>query len=249
MIKIIVNADDCGANDCVNQHIRNAIIAEKITSTTVMANMPGLDGAIKLYKDFSNQVSFGVHLNLTEGIPLVYNQELLDKGLYKEKNDSIVFNCNPYRNRLFSFSVMNGLKKELETQIERLLDNGLNPSHIDSHHHIHTAPSFWAIVPYLAKKYKINRFRRMRNLLNGGGTDIRREIWTWGVKMQNRELRTTRYFTSMEEYLPMLEKRVRGDYSVELMCHPGGDRQELEDRYLKCIYDSQYFELMSYYNL
>ena len=38
-MRIIINADDCGANKQVDTAIEKAILADRITSTTIMANM------------------------------------------------------------------------------------------------------------------------------------------------------------------------------------------------------------------
>lgn len=71
MIKVIINADDCGYSKLVDDHIANAIRSGKITSTTMMANMNDFEGALALYDTYKDEVSFGFHLNLTEGTPLL----------------------------------------------------------------------------------------------------------------------------------------------------------------------------------
>ena len=72
--RIIINADDCGMSQTVNEHIDQAILADKITSTTVMVNMDDFDGEVRLYKQYHEHISFGWHINLSEGKPLLYSQ-------------------------------------------------------------------------------------------------------------------------------------------------------------------------------
>ena len=46
-MRYIVNADDFGRNSRANQRINECFQNNKISSTTVMANMPGFDEAIE----------------------------------------------------------------------------------------------------------------------------------------------------------------------------------------------------------
>ena len=88
---LIINADDCGRTTQQNISIERAIISGKVTSTSIMANMPAFDGAVNLYNNYREKISFGVHLNLTEGEPLLYSQKLLDIGFYKQEEGKLLF--------------------------------------------------------------------------------------------------------------------------------------------------------------
>lgn len=45
-MKLIINADDCGCSVSVNRRIEEEILAHRITSVTVMANMDDFEGAV-----------------------------------------------------------------------------------------------------------------------------------------------------------------------------------------------------------
>ena len=92
MKKIIINADDLGMSGTVNREIESCIQKGLITSTTIMANMPDFDGARKLYDTYNEAVSFGWHINLTEGEPLTKSQALLDFGYFVETKDGVRMN-------------------------------------------------------------------------------------------------------------------------------------------------------------
>ena len=129
-MKLIINADDCGKSKEVNEAIAQFIEAGKITSTTVMANMDDLEGAAQLFDKYGKKVSFGVHLNLTEGHPLLYSNMLIEKGLYKEiGKGKIAFNLRPYRNKMMGEDIRKELEKELYAQIEKVMDYGIRISH------------------------------------------------------------------------------------------------------------------------
>jgi predicted glycoside hydrolase/deacetylase ChbG (UPF0249 family) len=61
---LIVNADDLGASEPINEEIFRLMESGLVTSATLMANAPAFHHAIKQIRHFPN-CSFGVHLNLT----------------------------------------------------------------------------------------------------------------------------------------------------------------------------------------
>lgn len=81
---IIVNADDCGLNREVNLAIAHFAEQGYLSSTSLLANGAELAGALELFHRF-NHISFGAHLNLTEGRPLTHSLQLFDIGFYKEE--------------------------------------------------------------------------------------------------------------------------------------------------------------------
>jgi predicted glycoside hydrolase/deacetylase ChbG (UPF0249 family) len=51
------------------------------------------------------------------------------------------------------------VENELDAQIRRILENGIMPSHLDSHQYVHMLPSVLKLVIKLANKYKIRWIR------------------------------------------------------------------------------------------
>ena len=64
MTKLIINADDFGYCESVNHGIISSHINGIVTSTTIMANMPGFNHAVKLLEDFDT-LGCGVHMTLS----------------------------------------------------------------------------------------------------------------------------------------------------------------------------------------
>lgn len=91
MNRLVINADDCGRSVYDNLKIEEAINKGIITSTTVMANMEDLDGAVSLYEKYNDRISFGIHLNLSEGAPLVWSDIYRQTGFCVEDNGRMVF--------------------------------------------------------------------------------------------------------------------------------------------------------------
>lgn len=223
-MQLIINADDCGRTAEVDSAIEQCIIAGRITSTTIMANMDDFENAIKLYRKYKEQISFGCHLNVTEGEPILYNQELLDFGYYTSSDNHLLFNGNEYRNKLLPSRIRKGIYEELCAQIEKLLDSGVEITHLDSHHHIHTSPSLLTTFPQIVSKYGIQRVRRVRNFVPRTINRLPRNLWPY---LWQRNLHSPLIFTDyFADVFDFVNRETYGintqNKVIELMCHPGG---------------------------
>ncbi len=233
MRDIIINADDCGKDLVVNQEIGKAIQYGKISSTTIMANMDDFEGAVKLYNDYHDVISFGWHINLTEGSPLTQNQYLLDKGYYKEIDGQVVFNGEVFWRSRLDKEMTTGIKKELKTQYEKIRDNGIEITHADGHHHIHTAPSLLFLIPSLLSELRIERCRHISNYGVSTMSYLARQIWTIPYKVRGLKIPNT--FTSFAAYHN--NPRMRQGRVIELECHPGHPK-DIYKKEMELIYST-----------
>ena len=69
MRQLIVNADDFGLTEQVSRGIVDAHRKGIVTSTTLMANGGAFDAAVAMGRR-EYQLAIGVHLNLTQGVPV-----------------------------------------------------------------------------------------------------------------------------------------------------------------------------------
>lgn len=254
-MKVIVNADDCGINPHVNQHIKDAIEAGKLTSTTIMANMADLDGAFELYERYHKYISFGAHLNLTEGTPIIASKTLLDFGYYVEKDDQITFDgdrAEYYHYKYLPRYVRDEIYKELSAQLNMIQKTGVMLSHLDSHHHIHTSFSLKGVMAQLSKEYNIHKVRRIRNYVPLSASYYGRQVWAVLSRLENRHYVMTDFFAIFKEFfnndrLPQLKP----DSTIELMIHPGHHMESYQkEEYM--MMDMKYpedFELINYNQL
>ncbi len=154
--RVIINADDFGLCNGVNKAVAQAHTDGVLTSATIMANMSAADEAIKIAKQLPN-LGVGVHLNLFEGQPLSKDSCidcLLDAGGS--------FALSPAKLSLLSIGrhkIRNAIRTELAAQIQWVIDNGLKPTHLDSHKHIHCFPAIFPIVCDLARRFEIAAIR------------------------------------------------------------------------------------------
>lgn len=225
-MKLIINADDCGRNPVVDQEINRYIEAGVLTSTTVMANMEDFEGVIDLYEKYKSKISFGAHLNLTQGSPLTNPAVFLKYGFCKEKEGQIVFNGMPFRWKYINAELQHAVYKELVGQIEKIKDAGIQVSHIDSHQHIHFAPCLTPVFAAVAKEMEITKVRRPKNFLRWNTHDIAMRGLNAYYMFQLRGLKRTDYFSSADAYINRPKKQ-NGIY--ELMCHPGHENKKYQD--------------------
>ncbi len=245
--RIIVNADDCGYSKRVNEHIEKAILKGKITSTTVMANMDDFDGAVALYRKYKSVISFGWHINLTEGHPLLYSQLLLDKGYYIENGDTINFNGRAFWHKRLSKSMKKEIRKELICQYEKLRDNDIDISHADSHIHIHTSPSLMFFIPSLLTDLGISKMRRLRNYVPYSFSYFARQAVSGIVGLTHRKIRMPNSFCYFQEYID--NPSLPSGKVIEMECHPGSEIKRFQDEeshLLETTFDSNETELITY---
>ena len=146
MSKLIVNADDFGYCESVNYGIISAHRNGIVTSTTMMSNMPGFDHAVNLLKENKN-IGCGVHMTLSCNRPLNSNfKSLVDEnGMFHRRiNEEIINKID-----------LDELYYEFCSQIDKVKNAGVEITHLDSHHHVHTIPYFKDVIKSILDKYNL----------------------------------------------------------------------------------------------
>lgn len=196
MKKIIINADDFGYSRAVNYGIVDAHTEGILTSTTLMTNMPAAEQAFELGKQHKT-LGIGVHLTLTCGRPLLDSHHTLvdAKGDFKK-------NAN-YQEK---FHIdQDELYEEWKAQIEAFLSSGLEPTHLDSHHHVNNLEPILPVFQDLAKEFDLP----VRNNFEPNGA---------------KGLITTDYFHYEPDILladnDKIIEHFRDAETIEIMCHP-----------------------------
>ncbi|TZE82971.1 carbohydrate deacetylase [Calorimonas adulescens] len=208
---LITNADDFGLTVGVNRAIIEGINYGTISSTTLMVNMPLAGGAIKWVKD-NNIGCVGIHLNLTCGKPVLPPHEvpsLVDgNGMFYHR-----------RPEMMAHATREDIEKELRAQVEKFLDAGLKPTHIDGHHHIQLHEEILEIFIDICRGYKIP----MRH-----PDDRIKDI------LKERQVKTTDHFTlrfyGENATMDTMKEIVGGSWDgvMEIMLHPGYNDSDLE---------------------
>lgn len=155
MKKLITNSDDFGLTKSITDAIIDTHLNGIMTSTTLMANMEGRDYAIQKAKEIST-LGVGIHYNLTEGTPLSEPHKI---HLLLNSEGKFKSNAEQRKNLLLGKEKLKQVELELSNQLSYLLDNGLEPTHFDSHHHITGTPIAFRASMNVANKYGIKKAR------------------------------------------------------------------------------------------
>jgi len=205
MSKLIINSDDFGYSRAINHAIIDTYQEGILTSATLMTNTPGFEHAVELALA-NPELGIGVHLVLTFLKPLRQDVPSLVDASGK------FYRPDAYRKGevIVDYS---DLYKEWDTQIQKVLDAGIQPTHLDSHHHVHTlTDTHKNVILDLAEKYNL---------------PVRGNFQT------SRSFKTTTYFepafdavstlnqAEEDHYLKEIVQRIKDNASTEIMCHTG----------------------------
>ncbi|ELR98269.1 hopanoid biosynthesis-associated protein HpnK [Gloeocapsa sp. PCC 73106] len=161
--KLIINGDDFGLNDRVNQAIIQAHTEGILTSTSLMVTAEAFPQAVALAKTHP-QLGVGLHLVLVCGKSVLSPQaipHLVDsRGFFA--NNPLLAGLN-YQ---FSRTAREELKAEISAQLTKFRQTGLKLSHVDGHLHLHLHPVILSILVELAPEYQIKFIRLPAEELN-----------------------------------------------------------------------------------
>jgi hypothetical protein len=212
--RIIVNADDFGMSRSVNEAIVSAIDHGLATRASIMANMPGFVDACRLVRRRGWTDRIGVHLNLSEGWPLSdpirrCRRFCDDFGRFR-----------PWRRTLcLTREERRAVEVEFGAQVQACIDQGLRPTHLDSHHHYHTEWPIGAVAIRIARDYGIREVRMSRNCGPGLGWLKRLYKAAFNARLRLHGLAAVEYFGGLDDLPSVLERPA----AVEVMVHPRFD--------------------------
>lgn len=153
-VLLIIHADDMGMCRSANQACIEALDKGIVTSASVMVPCPWFPEAAAYARENPDH-DLGLHLTLTAEwknyrwgpvAPQTLVPGLLDEqGYFHRGVRAVATNSNPEE-----------VEIELRAQIEHALNNGLQPTHLDSHMGtIYARPDFWQVALKLAEEYDV----------------------------------------------------------------------------------------------
>lgn len=154
--RLIVNADDFGASEEVNEAVIRAFKEGALTSASLMVTGAASEQAVKLAKE-NPGLAVGIHLVTVVGHSVLPHSEIPNL-VDNDRN----FSNNPTAAGLkyfFSPRARRELRKELAAQFEKFHSTGLPLSHIDGHLHLHVHPVIFNAALDLGAKYGCHHMR------------------------------------------------------------------------------------------
>ncbi len=224
---VIVNSDDFGISNSVNDAIQRAFEMGCISSTTMMASRPGFGDAVERANTspiLKNAI--GLHMNLTEGAPLT---EPIKKCPKFFADGQFAYNR---QKALFSLSAdeKKAVYIEIKAQLQRLIDNHIVPTHLDSHHHVHTEFAIINVYLQVAREFGIRKVRLTKNI---GKTSKAKAVYKqlFNTYIRSRfGMTTTDVFCSANEYADIINNQAFANKNIEIMVHAMlNDKNEVVD--------------------
>ena len=255
MRRLIVNADDFGLTPGVNRAIVEAHQHGIVTSATIMAGAHAFDDAVQRAQSLpvaGARFSIGCHIVLVDGIPLSSPAKI--PSLLESSNGSAGF-----RGSLgaFATTALTGrinpdeVEAEAITQIRRIQQAGITPSHFDTHKHAHMFPAILRPLLRAAKACGISVVRNpfgpgdglpvarvaanlklatrslQMSALRSLAPSFRREVASHGLRTTDGSLGVqVTGILDLELFVEIVSRVPEGTW--EFVCHPGYNDRDLD---------------------
>jgi predicted glycoside hydrolase/deacetylase ChbG (UPF0249 family) len=246
LIRLIVNADDFGLSERITEGIVMAHRAGIVTAASLTAVGAAFKQAVRWSRALT-ELDVGVHLTAVAGKPLLASASSLTGGDGRFPPAAGAFFWRYLRGVIRPAD----LRTEWAAQIERVLDHGVEATHLDSHQHVHALPGIAGLALDLARRYGIPFVRVPSEALPAGwplslragkrllGSAALRAC-VWSARLRRGVMGAVDPVPAFLGFLDggRLDKarlrrllaRLRPGRVYELMCHPGFEPQEPEIR-------------------
>lgn len=210
--RLVVNADDFGFTQDVNEGIVEAHREGIVTATTLMANGSAFEDAVRLARE-NRSLDVGCHLVLIGGASLLPPYRPLPSTA-PELVRAVAMRQIP-------------VYEELAAQVRKILAAGIAPTHLDTHKHTALLPPVLGAVARLSEEFGIRWVRRPFRI------PILQAAYRRILKRNG--CRTTDHFTGYrltgrfgtQELVDLIRRLPEG--ATEFMCHPGKCSSELQN--------------------
>lgn len=246
MKKLIVNADDFGLHESINNAIIEGHQSGCVSSTSIMPAGRAFQHAAQLSSQ-NRLLGVGVHLTLVGLEPLSEPEQVcsLIDGQGRFFKNYIHFLLKYVQGKIRREEI----RQEMALQIERVIAAGIPVTHLDSHQHLHIVPGIFEVVVELAKCYHIGAVRipdEAYFFTGGYPFSLSRILGRTGLTLLSRLVRmkiarqglaAPDHFFGMlsgghmsEDYLLQIVEQLPEGVS-EIMMHPGKENELLEHEY------------------
>ena len=228
---LIIHADDIGVAHSVNKASFNSFSAKTITSGSVMVPCPWFLEVAE-YAKLNPNHDLGIHLTITSewknykwsGISSTNEIKSLinEQGHLYPLNQGVKANANYI-----------DVKKELKSQIEYSIDNGLNPTHLDSHMGaVRVTPEIFQAYFEVGHEYNLPILlsKELKEVINNGTIDTSKfdpSKLYWAEKIYQKSDDSPIDFQSWKNFYTAVINDIKPGFNV-LLVHLGYDNDELK---------------------
>lgn len=184
---LAVCADDFGLSPAISNGIVQLVQAQRVTAVSCMTNTPYWEQAAPALQRLPTSVAVGLHINLTEGLPL--SCELA--RVWPRLPTLAVLLARAHTGLI----PLAAVQSEVEAQWWRFVEQtGTTPQHMDGHQHVHQLPrvreALFAAIDHLG----VRPAMRSTASLIGPGCGFKRWVirhtgaWQLQQQLQQRDL-------------------------------------------------------------
>ncbi|MCX7872294.1 MAG: hopanoid biosynthesis-associated protein HpnK [Verrucomicrobiae bacterium] len=160
---LIVNADDFGKDNDVNEAVLEAHKNGILTTASLMVNEDGATKALIIAKE-NKTLGVGLHLSLLFDKPALNKTQIPDlvgnDGKFHNSPVKTGFNC------YFKKRLRRQLELEISAQVKKFQNTGLPLDHLNGHLHFHMQPVVFNIIMENAEQWGIKAIRLTRDPLS-----------------------------------------------------------------------------------
>lgn len=242
MKQLIVNADDFGLHELINEGIVAAHAAGCVTSTSIMAGGDAFEHAVRLAGKHP-KLGIGVHLTLVGARPAAHG----DIHTLLTAEGAFLPNYGQFVRKYVSGQIAKAhIEWELLCQMQKVAGKGIRITHIDSHQHLHALPGMAAVIGRVAREFNVAKIRIPAEPIGFLGAGelkasrlLARSVLT-GCSLLAQRVYARKGFFFPQHFFGMLAGgsmrqssllhilRTLPDGTSEIMVHPGKDTQALE---------------------
>ncbi|RNL93386.1 ChbG/HpnK family deacetylase [Sinomicrobium pectinilyticum] len=224
---LIIHADDAGLSHSENTATIRALEKGIVNSYGIMVPCPWFY-EIALFARNNAHIDNGIHLTLTcewenykfgPVLPASEVPSLVDRNGYFYKT----------REELKKNALVEDVRKELQAQIEKALQFGLKPTHMDSHmYSVGANPEFLKIYRDLGKKYNLPVLIN-RQMMEMVGLDPDLNIEKTNFVIDKTYVGESRYFENdkLDDYYSDILENLTSGLNL-ILIHPAFDNDEMK---------------------
>lgn len=174
---VILHADDFGMNAAVNSGILRAFREGCLTSTSLLVNAPQAEAALlgwreleferrslrlpsfnrrSLLEDATSPFDLGLHLNLTQGMPLT---ESFPACLRSKSGTFLPIGTLYRRMSASGEQFADPIRNEIAAQVRWLTDRGVTPTHVNGHQYVELIPAVAGALGDVLERIGVFRVR------------------------------------------------------------------------------------------
>lgn len=219
MRRLVVNADDFGFTEDVNEGILRSHLDGIVRSASLMANGAAFEDAVRIARRHPG-LGVGCHLTLVQG------ESLSQPGIRLPSSLASLLASPP------TFAEA---RREFQAQADRVMRSGIVPTHLDTHKHVHLVPRVLDAALTVAQRLGVGWIRKPFDAPFGLSPGLRAclamALRPWRIPFEDRlrkaGCRTADYFAGFVAtgrldglWLARLLRRLPQGVG-ELVCHPG----------------------------